>query len=176
MQVALRRSLRAGAPERRSAGAEPATPPPAALPRPALIAAVVLSLATGWVHLAYTESHFDSWWGYGVFFLGVGLGQGLLGAALLRWPNARVALFGVVANLAVVLTYVISRTDGVPFGPHADVAEKATTADLLTTAGEIALVGLLLAMLGRTARRVAVDAILVLGVLLWVVRLSGGLP
>jgi hypothetical protein len=87
-----------------------------------------------------------------------------------------VALFGVVGNLGVVLMYVLSRTDGVPVGPHANVAEKATTVDLLTTAGEIVLVIVLLAMLGRTARRVALNAMLVLGVLLWAGRLTGHLP
>jgi hypothetical protein len=162
MQVALRRT-----------GARPAA---TSLSRPALVLAVVLSLATGWVHLAYAESHFESWWGYGVFFVGVGLGQGLLGAALLCRPTARVALIGVVGNLGVVLMYVVSRTDGVPLGPHANVAEKATTVDLLTTAGEIVLVVVLLAMLGRTAGRVALNAMLLLGVLLWVGRLTGQLP
>ena len=159
-----------------SRGQTVARPAAGSLSRPALALAVVLSLATGWVHLAYTESHFESWWGYGVFFLAVGLGQGLLGAALLRWPSARVALLGVVGNLAVVLMYVISRTDGVPIGPHANVAEKAKTVDLLTTAGEIVLIVVLIALLGRTAGRVALNTMLVLGLLLWVGRLTGNLP
>lgn len=173
MQVALRRAgVRPHPPE----AAQAAQPAASALSRPALVLAVVLSLAAGWVHLAYTESHFDSWWGYGVFFLAVGLGQGLLGAALLRWRSARVALVGVVGNLAVVLMYVLSRTDGVPLGPHANVAEKAKTVDLLTTAGEIVLIVVLLAMLGRTAGRIALNTMLILGVLLWVGRLTGNLP
>ncbi len=164
MQIAVRRA---------SVRARPAPTP---LSRPALALAIALSLATGWVHLAYTQSHLEQWWGYGVFFLTVGLGQGLLGAALLRWRNARVALVGVVGNLAVVLMYVLSRTDGVPLGPHANVAEKAKTVDLLTTAGEIVLIVVLLALLGRTAGRIALNTMLILGMLLWVGRLTGNLP
>jgi hypothetical protein len=178
MQLALRRAgVRAHLGIAAEAGIPAATQPAAtSVSRPALVLAVVLSLATGWVHLAYTESHFESWWGYGVFFAAVGAGQGLLAAALLRRPTPGVALLGVVGNLGVVLMYVVSRTDGVPLGPHANVAEKATTVDLLTTAGEIVLVVVLLAMLGRTAGRLALNAMMVLGVLLWVGRLTGHLP
>jgi hypothetical protein len=144
--------------------------------RPAVCLAALLSFASGWVHLAYTESHFRAWWAYGVFFLAVGLGQALFGATLLRWPSRWLALAGIAANLGVVAMYVVSRTIGVPVGPEANVAHQAKAVDLLTTAGEIVLVGVLLGLLGRTARRRALNVILVLGVLLWTGRLTGYLP
>jgi hypothetical protein len=144
--------------------------------RPVLLGVVALSVLTGWVHLAYVAPHFRAWWAYGVFFLVVGLGQGLLGAALLRWPSAWVALAGIAGNLGVVVMYVISRSSGVPLGPHAGVVEKATTIDLLTTGAEIVLVVVLLTMLGRIACRLAMNVILLLGVLLWVGRLTDHLP
>jgi hypothetical protein len=87
-----------------------------------------------------------------------------------------VALAGIAGNLAVVVMYVITRSGGIPLGPHNGVVEKATTVDLLTTAGEVAVIVLLVAMLGRTARRVAVNVILACGVLLWAGRLTDTLP
>jgi hypothetical protein len=164
-QIALRR-----------AAVSTARPAATHVSRPAVVAAVVLSLVTGWVHLAYTGSHFRAWWLYGAFFLAVGIGQALLGAALVRWPRPAVAIAGIALNAGVVVMYVMTRAGGIPLGPHKGVVEKATTVDLLTTAGEVALIVLLLAMLGRTACRIAVNVMLLLGVLLWVGRLTETLP
>lgn len=65
---------------------------------------------------------------------------------------------------------------GMPLGLHAEVAERAGAIDLATTAIEILLVGALLAMVGRATRRAVVNAMLLVGVLLWVLRLTGNLP
>ena len=62
-------------------------------------------------------------------------------------------LAGIALNAGVVVMYVMTRAGGIPVGPHKGVVEKATTVDLLTTAGEVVLIVLLLAMLGRMACR-----------------------
>jgi hypothetical protein len=49
-------------------------------------------------------------------------------------------------------------------------------ADLAATATEIVLVGVLVTLLGPTARRRVTDLLLAGGVLLWVLRLTGHLP
>jgi hypothetical protein len=139
-------------------------------------AAAVLSLLAAWVHLAYWESHWNEWWGYGAFFIATGAGQALFAPAVVRWPRTWLLLAGIAGNLAIVGMYVMSRTAGVPVGTHAGVAERAGGIDLATTAAEIALAGLLLAMVGRTARRVVINTMLLAGALLWVMRFTGHLP
>ncbi|MEA2251821.1 MAG: hypothetical protein QOI62_1104 [Solirubrobacteraceae bacterium] len=138
--------------------------------------AAVLSLAAAWIHLAYIESHWRDWWAYGAFFLACGIAQGLFVPAILRWPQRSLVLVGIVGNLAIVGMYVVSRTAGVPMGPHARVAERAGAIDLACTAAEIALIGVLLVMIGRVGRRWILNAMLVAGAVLWILRLTGRLP
>src|SRR5919198_5515220 len=141
----------------------------------AVLAAAVLSMAAGWIHFAFVASHWRDWWAYGAFFLATGVFQALLAPALLRWPNARAALAGVAGNLGIVGMYVLSRTNGIPLGPHTGVVEKATVVDLICTAGEIVLIGVLLGMVGQTNRRWIINLLLVVGVALWVLRLTNRL-
>jgi hypothetical protein len=158
--------------------AVPAAAPARSFAEPwqAATAAALLSLGAAWVHLAYWESHWREWWGYGVFFLATGAAQALFAPAIVRRPRPWLLLAGIAGNLAIVGTYVLSRTEGVPVGTHAGVAERAGAADLATTAAEIVLVGVLLAMAGRTARRVIINTMLLAGALLWALRLTGHLP
>jgi hypothetical protein len=135
----------------------------------------VLMLAAGWVHLAYHESHWDQWWGYGAFFMVVGIAQALFALLILARPRAWVAVVGIAGTLAVIGMYVVSRTIGVPVGPHADFAERAGTIDLATTAAEIGVVAMLLVLVGGGTRRAVLNAVLVAGLLLWGLRLSGHL-
>jgi hypothetical protein len=155
-----------------------ATPAPAGARRPRRVVpvAAALSLGAAWVHLAYTSPHWRDWWAYGLCFLAIGVGQGLFAAVLVRRPTTPVLLAGIAGNLGVVLMYVLSRTRGVPVGPHAGVVERAGTIDLATTAGEIVLVALLLALLGAAARRRIANAMLLAGAALWTLRLTGTLP
>jgi hypothetical protein len=139
-------------------------------------AAAVLSLAAAWIHFAFVESHWRDWWAYGAFFLACGVGQALFVPVVLRWPRGWVVSSGIAGNLAIVGMYVMSRTQGIPMGPHARVVEKATAIDLACTGIEIVLVGVLVVMLGRTGRRVVVNAMLLAGLGLWVLRLTGNLP
>jgi hypothetical protein len=138
-------------------------------------AAAILSVAAGYVHLAYTESHWEDWWAYGLFFLATGVGQLLFGPLILRWPRPGVIALGIAGNLAIVGMYVYSRTEGIPFGPHARVVEKAGAVDLATTAVEIVLVVLLLLMVGPRVRRWLLNALLVAGGVLWLSRLTEAL-
>jgi hypothetical protein len=138
--------------------------------------AAALSLLAAWVHLAYTSTHWRDWWAYGVFFLVTGLGQGLLAAALLRWPKPWVALFGIAGNLAIIGMYVQSRTVGVPLGPHAGVAERTGAVDLATTGVEIATLALLIVLVGPRTRRWIMNVLLLAGALLWAGRLTGYVP
>jgi hypothetical protein len=137
-------------------------------------AAALLSVGAGYVHLAYVGSHWRDWWAYGVFFLATGIFQVLYGVLVLRRPRALVALLGVAANLGIVGMYVISRTEGVPLGPHEGVKEQAGAIDIATTASEIVLVAVLLLLVAPRVRRWTLNLLLVAGLALWVMRLSEG--
>ena len=97
------------------------------------------------------REHFGEWWFYGVLFLL---------AALLRvftaWRcgygvEGRIFLLGIGGNLAIVVFYLITRTVGVPFGPHAGEVEAVGVLDLAATLSEVALV-VTLALLLRHGR------------------------
>jgi hypothetical protein len=139
-------------------------------------AAATLSLLVAWSHFAYMFEHFRDWWAYGASFLAMGIGQGLFAAALLRRPSRWVVVTGLVGNLLIVGMYVLSRTWGVPLGPHSGVVERAYPGDLVTTAAEIVLVILLLVLAGSTARRWVLNTLVVAGLALWALRLTGHLP
>lgn len=96
----------------------------------AVYAASVISIAAAAIHLWATPGHFVEWWAYGVFFLVIALAQGLFGVLLPRWPNQTIALAGIWGNLAIVLLYLLSRTSGIPVGPHAGLAEEAGVLDM----------------------------------------------
>ena len=140
-------------------------------------AAAALSLAAAWVHLAYTASHWQDWWAYGAFFLAMGVFQGLCAPAIVRRPRSAPVALGVIAgNLAIVAMYVLSRTAGIPLGPHAGVVEEAGAVDLGVTAAEVAIVACALRLLRPRPRRLLVGALLVAGSALWLLRLTGRLP
>lgn len=139
----------------------------------AVYAGTALLMTAGLVHLWMMPGHFGDWWVYGAFYLGAALVQGLFGVALLRWPGQRLAFSGVWINLGIVLVYLLSRTSGLPVGPHAGVAEEAGALDMVATASEVAVIVLLVSMLSGAYRRFAVNALLVLGLALWSLRLSG---
>jgi hypothetical protein len=144
-------------------------------PRMLVYAAAALSFAAGYVHFAYAESHFQEWWGYGVFFVVAGNLQALFAALLVWRPRAWLPLAGIAGNLAIVVVYVITRTNGIPLGPHARVVEEARAIDWATTAGQVAIIAALIAMLDGRRRRWIVNGLMLLGALAWLLRLTGHL-
>jgi hypothetical protein len=138
----------------------------------AALTAALLSLVAGWIHFAYVSSHWRDWWAYGAFFLASAAFQALFAPAMLKWPSRWTALVGIAGNLGIVGMYVMSRTYGIPMGPHTGIVEKASLIDLSCTAGEIVLVGILLGMVGTTSRRLIINLLLLVGIALWVLRLT----
>jgi hypothetical protein len=157
----------------------PATRPrvtAAAPPRTTVAVAAVLSLGAAWVHLAYVAPHLRQWWAYGAFFLATGIGQGVFAPLILRWPRPWLAVAGITGNIAIVAMYVLSRTNGAPLGPHANVPERVGAIDLATTASEVVLVGLLVTILTPRARRSVGNILMAAGAIIWALRLTGNLP
>jgi len=143
----------------------------------AVYAGAALCLAASLIHLWMMPGHFAEWWAYGAYYLIVASLQGLFGVSLLRWPGKQaLVLVGIWTNLAVVVLYVLTRTRGLPFGPHAGVVEQTGLLDLGTTAAELGLVVALASLLRGAYRRWTVNALLILGAALWASRLFGILP
>ena len=119
-----------------------------------------LSITAGVAHGLVAPEHLREWWGYGLFFALAALGQAFFGALLLTAPwsydetggrlpsrspvERGVAVIGIVANSAVILLYVVTRTVGIPFlGPAAGEVEALSAGGVVTTLVEAVLVGLL---------------------------------
>jgi hypothetical protein len=156
------------------------------------------SVLAGAIHLAVAPEHLEEWWLYGTFFVVTGLFQLGYAATVLRWPTPLVALTGIAVNLGIVLIWVMSRTTGLPITPpegaehggeHAIAGplplegarpvdpdhgiEAVGAADLVATGAELLVVCLLVTLLPPPVRRVTVNLMLVAGVGLWALRLSG---
>jgi hypothetical protein len=99
-----------------------------------------LSGAAGAIHLAMVPSHMDEWAAEGVAFAIAGWGQLVMALLLVARPSRALLRATIVANVAFVGAWVVSRTAGSPFGPHAGHAESASLVDVTTVGFEIALV------------------------------------
>lgn len=121
-------------------------------------------MAAGAIHGSLTTAHFQVWWAYGLFFLVAALAQVLWGLALVTdainprhwgdgWRRARRRLLiaGATGNLALLVTYVVSRTTGVPLGPEQG-PQSVAVIDVVATMLELTIVALVAAVLrsGRT--------------------------
>ena len=141
---------------------------------PTVYAAAGLAFAAALIHLWATPEHFEEWWGYGAFFVAAATGQGIFGVALLRgFTRPLLLLAGIWANAAIVVLYVVTRTRGIPLGPHDGTVEDAGVADMAATAAEVGMIVALVMLLGGAYRRWTLNALLLLGVVLWVLRLTG---
>jgi hypothetical protein len=145
-----------------------------ALRRPPLITAALFVYA-GAAHVYLAPEHFRAWWGYGAFFLAVGIIQLLFAVAVAIRPGTPVCLAGIAATAAVLAVYVLSRTSGVPVGPvhSGHRLERAGPLDLTVAAVELGVIVLLVSLLPARVGRVATNALLAAGLGLWALRLSG---
>ena len=122
-----------------------------AAPLVARLALAALCAAAGAVHLAMVPGHSQESTLDGILFLVGGWAQVALAVALLAWPRRAVLQATVVVNLAAAVTWVVSRTAGLPFGADPGEKEPAATLDQMTTAFEVAAVVLAAVVLLRPA-------------------------
>lgn len=145
--------------------------------------AAALAVAAALIHLWVAPQHLAQWWVYGAFFLASAVGQGALGLVLLRRPAPGLVFAALWANVAIVVMYVVERTAGLPgwLQPGGSDAghshgDNTATMNYLGTAAsvvEVALIVLLAAMLPGVYRRVAMNGLMAIGVVLWGLRLAG---
>ena len=105
--------------------------------------AITSTMVAALIHVWAMPEHIEEWWFYGILFALVALLQGFYGVALWLWGGRTVLVLGMVGNLAIVVFYLITRTVGVPFGPHVGEVEAVGILDLAATASELALVATL---------------------------------
>lgn len=106
--------------------------------------AAALSFGAAAIHLSVIQSHLDQDILFALFFLVTGWFQMLWPLAYFLRRSSTVAVIGLVVNLGITGVWVVSRTVGVPFGSTPWVPEAVGVPDLLATALELGIVGLLL--------------------------------
>jgi len=116
-----------------------------------VVLAALLAGAAG-IHFAMTPDHADTWLTEGITFAVVAWLQAMLALALVVRPSRRLLAAGIVGNLAVLAVYVLSRTEGLPFGPDAGEKDAFAFVDLVTAGLEAAFVLLAALALARPAR------------------------
>jgi hypothetical protein len=125
--------------------------------------AAVLSGAAAAVHLSVARLHFDEYWLFGVGFVVSGVLQLAWAVAIwLRKDDRRLVVAGLVLQLGIALAWVVSRTIGLPYGPHAGDPESIGPLDAQCTFDELLIVVLgAVAIWGvrRGRRRLAVDGL-----------------
>ena len=113
----------------------------------------VASMAAGLIHAAVISEHVEEAWVFGAFFAVTATFQVVWAFVLLRRPSRGVHVTGALANGAIVGTWLLSRTLGVPVGPEPWTAEPAATADLAASVLEPRLVsGSLILLRARSDR------------------------
>ena len=83
----------------------------------------VLSTGAAVVHFAVIAQHLDEWWLTGVFFIAVAFFQLVWALLVVLRPSVLVYASGAVVNGLVVVTWIVSRTNGIPVGPEAGEVE-----------------------------------------------------
>ena len=117
-------------------------------------AVAVASAGAATIHFAVIDQHFAEYWLFGVFFVAVALAQLGWVVAVVSNPTRTVYVVGALGNALIAVTWVISRTTGLPLGPEAGEPEPVGIADAASTAFELAVVvGTLLLLRGLEARR-----------------------
>ena len=109
----------------------------------ALVVRVVLaalSAAAGIIHLAMVPSHWSESVLEGLGFAATGWFQLALAVGLLFRPSGLLLRIGIVANVAFVGVWAISRTWGLPLGEHAGHPHDAGFIDLACVGMELAFV------------------------------------
>jgi hypothetical protein len=109
------------------------------------IVAAIASFGAGLIHISAARAHREHAL-VAAFFVGIGIAQLIWGGALVAYFRSRRLLdAGALLNVAVVSTWIVSRTTGIPFVVGAEHAEPVELKDAITTILELAIVGVALA-------------------------------
>jgi hypothetical protein len=105
-----------------------------------VLTAALLSAGAAAIHFAVVDVHFAEWWAFGAFFVASGVAQLTWSLLIVRWPSRPLFWLGVAGNAAIVLLWIVTRTEGTLLGPTPHEPEPVGVADGVSTALEIAIV------------------------------------
>lgn len=111
-----------------------------ARPRPSeayRLAAAAPTGAAAAIHASVIGSHLEESWLFAGAFAVMALVQGAWMVGILVAPSRLRYLAGAAVNGAVALTWLVSRTVGLPLGPHPGVAEPVGAMDAVATVAEL---------------------------------------
>ncbi|ULE34933.1 hypothetical protein [Mycobacterium sp. IDR2000157661] len=92
--------------------------------------AALASAGAAVIHIAVTPTHWQEWVLSGIFFALLALFQFVWAWLVVTRPSTPVLGAGIVVNLGSVAVWALSRTAGVPFGPHAGEPELVRAAGI----------------------------------------------
>ncbi len=98
--------------------------------------AAAASVLSGLIHFAVVPEHRAEFTGYAVFFTVVAIAELVWAAAVWTGAEGWLVALGVVANVAIIALWAVTRTAGLPFGPEPGVAESIGLADVVCCVGE----------------------------------------
>jgi FtsP/CotA-like multicopper oxidase with cupredoxin domain len=118
-----------------------------------IYSAALFTLAAGLIHLAVAPEHLREYVPFGVFFLVVGSAQIVLAVELASRPTRRLALLVAASSALLIGLWIVSRTVGLPVGPHPGEPEDIGLPDVLCNLLELLSLPILLALAAWPARR-----------------------
>ncbi|MEO3759692.1 hypothetical protein ABGB19_15560 [Mycobacterium sp. B14F4] len=92
--------------------------------------AAISSLGAAAIHFAVLPTHWQEWTPAGVFFASIALFQLVWAFLVPVRPTAALLVAGILVNAGAAGLWVVSRTAGAPFGPHAGQAEVVEAAGI----------------------------------------------
>jgi hypothetical protein len=92
--------------------------------------AAISSFGAAVIHFAVLPTHWQQWTPSGLFFASIALFQLIWALTVRVWPTAAVLAAGILANVGAASLWVLSRTAGAPFGPHAGEPEAVEAAGI----------------------------------------------
>jgi hypothetical protein len=106
----------------------------------------VLAIAAGLIHGVAAVTHLGEYWLFGSFFAVLAVAQVVWGALVYRGASRSLLVAGGWASAGVALLWLVTRTAGLPIGPHAGSPESVGPLDTLATLDELAIVLLVLGL------------------------------
>jgi hypothetical protein len=139
------------------------------------LAAAVLSVGAGLIHLSVVPAHVDEYLPFGVLFgITAALQIGWAEAVRRRPADRRLLIAAVVLNAGIVAAWIASRTTGLPIGEDPGVPEAVGIKDVLATIDELVLVLAIGLALARMTSRALAPIAWVLGLASVVAAVAAG--
>ena len=111
------------------------------------VAAALMSAAAAAIHAAVAAPHFREYAPFGLLFGATALAQAAWAMLMIAAPSARLLAAGAAGNAAIIGSWALSRTVGLPVGPGRWTPEPAATLDVAASTLELGVVAGAIALL-----------------------------